>query len=352
MKKIVLHIGTEKTATTSLQYFFSANQARLNNYGIWYPSSENLDYCHRNAHFPLAASLYEECPDFVTPTKHFKPAAVFGSLFADFESRDETTLLISCEHFSSRCSRPERVSMLKNIFSEYELQIVVYLRPQHELVLSAYSTYLQAGGRDTLEEVARREWLRPQAIYFNYLKMIERWWGAFGKESVTVRIFQENQLYGGSVYRDFLSVLNIEWDDSLLVPENQNRPICKELADFLFLANQHFPNFTEDDRNGWELGQKFRAEVAQLFPRGTPLKSLFPKELKTYTKSFFSKYNKELALAARPDLGGSLFLDEDSPHESTDEHSYNFFCPEFVAWVVQQWKAGRPMLCKIRKAIL
>jgi hypothetical protein len=351
MKEIVLHIGTEKTATTSIQSFFSVNQDRVLDAGIWYPCSENLDYCHRNAHFPLAASLYEECPDFVVPRKYFKPDILFNKLFHDFDSRDEKTLLLSAEHFSSRCSRPERVAALGKILKRYQVKIVVYIRPQHELLLSAYSTFLQSGGKKSLDEVARQQWLRPQAIYFNYLKMIERWWGIFGENSVTVRVFQENRFYGGNVYKDLVSILGLEWDASFEIPDRQNTTICKELADFLYLANQHFPNFNEDDRPGWELGQAFRSEVAPLFPQGQPLERLLSSELKADTTNFFSEYNEELARIARPDLTDGLFLNVKPDEISTKTQSDNHFSKEFVSWVVQQWRDGRPILSKLHSAL-
>ena len=318
MKKIVLHIGTEKTATTSIQSFLCENQKRILKAGIWYPCSEQLDYCLRNAHFPLAASLYEECPDFVSPRKYFKPDILFNKLFHDFDSREEQTLLLSAEHFSSRCSRPERVAALGQLLKGYEVKIVVYIRPQHELLLSAYSTFLQSGGKKSLEEVSKQQWLRPQAIYFNYLRMIERWWATFGEDNVAVRIFQDDRFHGGDIYQDFVSVLGLEWDTSFETPDRQNTTICKELADFLYLANQHFPNFNEDDRPGWELGQAFRADVAPLFPQGKPIDRLLSRELKAYTKTFFSEYNEALARTARPDLTEGLFL-EAKPEEGSME---------------------------------
>jgi len=351
MKNIVLHIGTEKTATTSLQSFFSMNQATLKGMGIWYPCSEKLDYCHRNAHFPLAASVHGECPDFIVPGKYFEPNILFSKLFDDFKERPERTLLLSAEHFSSRCSKPERLSRLGEIFDGHNVQVVVYLRPQHELLLSAYSTFLKSGGKKTLEEVSTQQWLRPGAIYFNYLRMLERWWGMFGKERITVRIFQKQQFSGGDIYTDFLSVLGVDWQETLFIPERQNPPICKELADFLYIANQHFPNFNEDDRKGWELGQRFRAEITPLFPRGRPLKYLLPDELKADTKAFFADYNAELARNARPELNGILFSDDDADSKMEGAEPDNYFCDEFVTWIIAQWKSGLSLKTKLHVAM-
>lgn len=340
MKSIVIHIGTEKTGTTSLQKFFSINTDLLSEGGIWYPDSERLDYCHRHGHFPLAAALFDECPDFVTPNKHFKAEPLYAQLLRDFEARDETALLLSAEHFSSRCSQPAMIARLRSLLQDYHVRILVYVRPQHELLLSAYSTFLKSGGKKTLEEVSRERWLKPEAIYFNYLRLLQRWWKVFDEQQVRVQVFQTQSMPQGSLYRDLISVFDGQWRDDIRIPQRQNPPIVKELADLLYLANQHFPAFNETNRAAWELGQRFRSEVINLFPEGRPLRLLLSESLKQETIELFQPFNEKLAQRARPDLGGQLFLpDETAPVTTLD--TQNYFSEDFVYWIIKQWKAGQ-----------
>lgn len=351
MKRIVLHIGTEKTATTSLQAFFTLNQERLSQAGVWYPCDERLDYCHRDAHFPLAAATYAECPDFVTPKKYFEYKPLFQTLFRDMEARPEGTVLLSAEHFSSRCSRPERIERLGEMLGDRDVEIILYVRPQQELLLSAYSTFLKSGGKKTLEELCQRQWLKPGAIYFNYFRMASRWWEVFGRDKVTLRIFQKPHLVEGDIYRDFIATLGLDWDEQFIIPERKNPPICKELADFLFLANQHFPAFIEDDRAGWEMGNRFRREIEPLFPHGRPLRHVLSNELEHETSTFFAKFNAKLASAARPDLGGELFAETHIDEPLEPNASENVFCDEFVSWVIQQWKSGQSLKSRLQTAL-
>ncbi|MEP5567945.1 MAG: hypothetical protein ABJN62_08930 [Halioglobus sp.] len=340
MKRIILHIGTEKTATTSLQAFFSLNHSQLSEKGIWYPNSESLDYCHRNAHFPLAASVMETCPDFVSRNKYFQPEELFQKLLHDFDQRDEKTLLLSSEHFSSRCSRPERNLKLAKLLDGRNVQILVYLRPQDEMLLSSYSTFLKSGGKKTLEEVSRKMWLRPKALYFNHSLMVRRWLANFPKENFSVRIFQKPQLVDGDIYADVMNFLNIELE-SPKYSDRLNPPISKELADFLYLANQHFPTWQEGDRKGFEQGQRFRGEIVPLFAGGRSIKNLLSPELMQDTRAYFSEYNRQLCDLVRPDLNGQLFIDPPITEiVGADEHSNdNYFSEEFVAWVINQWSA-------------
>ena len=280
MKSIVIHIGTEKTGTTSLQRFFALNADILGEAGIWYPTGDKVPYCHHDGHFPLAASLFDKCPDFVPPHKHFGADKLFAQLLGDFEAREESALLLSCEHFSSRCSHPKMIQRLRKLLGKYHVRILLWVRPQHELLLSAYSTFLKTGGKKTLEEVSRERWLKTEGIYFNYLRLAQRWWKVFSEPNVLLRVFQPEAMHEGDLYRDFIAVFDGQWRDDIRIPERQNPPICKELADLLYLANQHFPAFSEEDRAGWEMGQHFRREVITLFPSGRPLRLLLSEELK------------------------------------------------------------------------
>jgi hypothetical protein len=341
MKTIYLHIGTEKTATTSLQRFFCLNRSRLVEAGIWYPCSERLDYFDRDAHFPLPASLFDDCPDFVSPQKHADSEALFGTLVRDIQARKEPAVLLSSEHFSSRCSRSDRVRAIRRLLHGFRVRVIVYVRPQRELLVSAYSTFLQSGGKKTLDEVARGNWLKPQAIYFNYLRMLEPWWEAFGTESVVVRVFQPSRLVDRSVFGDVLSVLGIRAKDAFALPERLNTTISGEAAEFLYLANQHFPSFNEGDREGWELGQRFRAEAMPLFSGGSSIKHLLSPELIADTEALYGHDNAELARIARPDLNGVLFANDATRRETVDNRPGFCWSEPFVAWIVDRWKAAR-----------
>jgi hypothetical protein len=340
MKRVILHIGTEKTATTSLQEFFRLNQEQLSTQGIWYPSDESLDYCHRGGHFPLAASLMEERPEFISKEKYFEAEQLFKQLISDFDLRDEDTLLLSAEHFSSRCSRFDITLTLSQLLAGLDVKILVYLRPQQEMLISAYSTLIRRGGKQSLAE-ARQRWLRPHSLYFNHLIMLESWLENFSRESVAVRIFQEQVLVEGDIHADVMDYLGIELP-SPKYPERLNTPISKELVDFLYLANQHFPQWGDEDRKGWELGQKFRREVIPFFHDGTPIEQLLSPEVEADTEAFYEDYNRKLCDIVRPDLDGQLFVRGKSGDGAEHyEFHKNCFTEAFVAWVIQLWTTGQ-----------
>lgn len=346
MKRIILHIGTEKTGTTSLQTFFTLNQNRLSDHGIWYPHSESLDYCHRNAHFPLAAALLQKCPDFVTREKHFDANRLYATLLDDFDARKEGVLLLSAEHFSSRCSHPERLSALRMLFRDYPVDIIVYVRPQHEMLLSAYSTYLRSGGQKSLEKVSKEKWLKRDAIYFNHLRLIERWWQAFGQEAVNIRLFQQSKS-GNELFRDFLSFCGVPWINNMKQPNRENTTISKELAEFLLIANQHFCAFANQDRHSWEQGQRFRQQFSALFPEGQSLEHLLSDKLKRETQQVFAEDNAILASSANTDLKSALMLPQGEKRAKSST-LISPFCKEEVNEIVNLWKSGEETKARSR----
>src|SRR6056297_1210260 len=62
MRTAYLHIGLEKTGTTSVQIFLRTNSDLLEKYNLEYLGHEKKPYVHGIAHFPIAASFYKECP--------------------------------------------------------------------------------------------------------------------------------------------------------------------------------------------------------------------------------------------------------------------------------------------------
>ena len=57
------------------------------------------------------------------------------------------TILFSCELLHNRLLLPEELVRLRNLLSAFadNLQVLVYLRPQHEMAVSLFSTALRNG---------------------------------------------------------------------------------------------------------------------------------------------------------------------------------------------------------------
>ena len=69
-KKVFLHIGTEKTGSTSLQFFLLNNERLLNTLGFSYYCNDEKPYFESHGHFPLAACFSPDTTDYCSEEKH------------------------------------------------------------------------------------------------------------------------------------------------------------------------------------------------------------------------------------------------------------------------------------------
>jgi len=208
-KKLILHIGTEKTGTTSIQDFLSDNKDELVEQGVFIPKTPcGLSPNHRK--------LATACLDGLHRDDSFKEFNI-----KDFSRWKENTLVeirnelvssnlkvhvLSSEHFSSRlvgvASINRLYTFLKEIYSE--IKVVIYFRRQDEYAVSLYSTYLKSGGDS-------KSILPKMPLYerFDYYNMCKKWERVFGIGSLEVRVFDRKILRGGNVISDFCQIAGI-----------------------------------------------------------------------------------------------------------------------------------------------
>ena len=118
MSKCILHIGSEKTGSTSLQHFFNANRENLLNY--YY--SKALGECN-NYLLPLAF-----CDNYVLNRDVFnlehidliedyeaKKLEIISSFEKERRSHADRDWIISSEHLSSRLLKKSSIKKLKKL---------------------------------------------------------------------------------------------------------------------------------------------------------------------------------------------------------------------------------------------
>ncbi len=227
--RCVLHIGMEKTGTTTLQDMLGANRAALLDAGFFVPASLSpypnranherlttfaLDDSKLNDDLRLGANLL--IPDDLAPHR----AAVTQSLrdeiltLPDDVPNSTRTLLLSNEHCQSRLNDVAEVRRLKTFLDEFveSYSIIVYLRPQHDVATSLYDQALKAGYADipVLPDFSGRRPLWVHRGFFDYADLLSRWSGVFGHDAMDVRLYGREALAGGDVVEDFLRRLDLE----------------------------------------------------------------------------------------------------------------------------------------------
>lgn len=204
--RCVLHIGTEKTGSTTIQDFLHANTLQLLAQGVGLCKAAGAPNNRR------LAAYFSRQPDDYWRTHHLRTAADharhFGGfldgLRAEFARLAETchSVVISAEHFHSRLRHPEDIAALRDFLLSCfdEVQVLVYLREQSELARSLYSTAMRSGLSNPPETMFDR--IDPDDPYYNYDLFLSKWADVFGQGAIRAVLFDRAEFAGGDIRRD------------------------------------------------------------------------------------------------------------------------------------------------------
>ena len=179
--RIILHIGLERTGTTSLQQFCLDHKRQLRDASILYPT-KTLAFARIN-HAPLASCYFShQSPDFTVVAPPAAKSAVLASLFREIESEGAEVALLSAEHFSSRLKGPQVLDLAADL-AAYDCRVAVVVRDHMSRFFSSYSNHVVSGGATSLEAYADNV-LAPESFCCRYAETIGLWEKAFGRQNV------------------------------------------------------------------------------------------------------------------------------------------------------------------------
>lgn len=189
MSRLILHIGLEKTGSTSFQAYCTQNRARLAASGVVYPAHPAC-FLKLN-HAPLAASYFSaaEAEAQMIAGRSADRAEAIAALKA--ESAGAALTLISAEHLSSRFD-PGRIAALAVDLADFEVSVAVVVRHPVARARAAYATTVASGRALTLDAFVE-ELLAPGNAYLLSRATIEAWSQVFGRGRMIVVGYREGQ---------------------------------------------------------------------------------------------------------------------------------------------------------------
>jgi hypothetical protein len=207
--KAIVHIGTEKTGTSSIQSFLYKNRRMLERHGYHFLQSAGKT---NNWMLPAFCSEENRFNDFYRhqSVETDQQLEKFSKKFlGEFESElrlvknNVHTIIISSEHFHSRLRSDEEMRNVQQFLSKYfdEVKILCYLREQATTCASWYSTSMKSGKTYSFHEFVRR--CKPESYYFNYFNLLTNWERYFGFESLDVALFSPDRFLNGDLLDDF-----------------------------------------------------------------------------------------------------------------------------------------------------
>lgn len=245
--RVYLHIGTEKTGTTSIQTYMAENRRILRKYGVVFPKVILFPGWVSNVELPLAVKKnvgkdLDKCRDVDFFDFRRKVVGRIERIIAKASGTGARAVVFSSEHLSSRLIAVDDLVELKGLFpATTEFTIIVYLRRQDELHLSALAESIKGGGRQATLRIPLEVGDVPYGVrYYDYRMMLEPWEEVFGLGSIIVRVYEKGRLSGGDVIRDFLEIIGVKYQETVKGNETRlNTRFSPEFLGFLMRLNPY-----------------------------------------------------------------------------------------------------------------
>ncbi|MFM7267148.1 MAG: hypothetical protein ACKOZT_00990 [Cyanobium sp.] len=213
MRRLILHIGTEKTGTSSIQRFLSRNRRQLLQQSIGVPLCL-ADAAGNHSWLPLlayAATRHDDLTEqWLDPRldRDDQIAAQRQALRQEVLNSTAESWIVSSEHLQSRLTSGEEILRLRALLEELfeAITLLLYLRQPLATAVSLWSTAVQCGH-------PFRDLPPPSTPYWHNLcdhrATIERWRAGFPGHHLQVRLFQRGDLLQGDVVADFCAAAGI-----------------------------------------------------------------------------------------------------------------------------------------------
>ncbi len=204
LRKIVLHVGSDKTGSTAIQNLLDLNRDLLAEHGYCYPPGQHhaLFAAHFSEeplnldHFRARTSAYAKVDIKASAEDYIK------GLTSDLSKNNYHTLILSYEGFLGLNSTG--FGSLKSFLNQFSdnIQVVYYLRPHLSYAISAMSERVRFG---------RPAWCQhpPITLYMPRLKLLS---DVFARQSLCLKCFTKDNLLQGDIIIDFLAQIEMPRD--------------------------------------------------------------------------------------------------------------------------------------------
>ena len=207
--ELLLHIGHEKTGTTSIQNFLVENSPVLRQKSICVPSEFGV-----GSMVQITAMFCNDIVDHldlhgVSDSEAREKQVLLKENFGNFLSAqsDKEKIILSSEHLASRLTTFNEISEFKKYLDRYfqKITVLFYVRNQADLARSAYSTQLVGGspGEIYFEPIDSIK----DSAYFNYKILLKPWIDVFSVESIRIVSYDAEVKKKRSIVESFIEIV-------------------------------------------------------------------------------------------------------------------------------------------------
>lgn len=346
----ILHIGTEKTGTSSVQRFLSANREALAQRGILYPTSPGLQVHEKLAAYAAAdekrddlriANNIGDLSDLIEFRARFE-SELDAELDRRQNARRVNTVIFSSEHCHSRLETLDEIVTLKQLLDARfdKITILVYFRRQDRMAVSLYSTQVKYGGvRQSVFPSINGEAI---PYYFDFYRIASNWRNAYSHSSIRPRVYHRSELVANDIIDDLCHACGID-TEGLKRPPRSNESLTEPAQVFLRMFNQHCPGFCDGSVN--ELRQNV-VPVLEKYYTGRGRKPAVGA-----AREFMSRFRDTNRRLGEEYFGGQDPFDAEFDEYPETESEYQITPEECVDIAAQLWKEKASQVLALRKTL-
>ena len=192
-------------------------------------------------HFGESICAHYQLVDWVRQRNHEKAIKLQRAI----SQSTCASVLLSCENFYHHWS-PDDIAFLASYLSEFDVEIICYVRPQDDYMESAWKQQAKIGELRMpfphfLERHTHPKFLND--THANYYRMLAPWSTVFGRQAICLRVFNADEFVDGQLLFDFLKSCGIDvanMSRSLRLSVSaaaSNRALPSELAELIRRVN-------------------------------------------------------------------------------------------------------------------
>jgi len=238
--KLILHIGSEKTGTSSIQSSLAKLREGLAEQSILYSrelgNKSHIGLINSFQKLSCIDELRRMCGLYNKAQVLFYKKTILSKFLQELEISRPDLVVLSNEHLSSRLNTHEEISelaaFLKPLFTEIE--VVLYVRKQDDLLISQHKSEVFFGNKYEKFSVPE-EGSAP--IFYDFKKVVELWCAGFGRDSLTLVDYHKVK---SDLLTGFFALLNFKLPDDFEVV-NENKSLDGVTAEYVRHLNEFIP---------------------------------------------------------------------------------------------------------------
>jgi hypothetical protein len=290
--KLLIHIGSHKTGSTSIQHFCTLNRELLKSHGYLYPKNPDSAYVPNYLAAQLAKGQGDRTAEYLSKVREQAKRRKCHTVIISAESFYGMTWFFldtpgrtrEGDYWQSEARLIEEMRKCCKGFDE--IKIACYLRPQDEYAVSLYNQFVKNnfGISDSFQE-----WAEKAKPIFDYERHIRLWENVFGLDAISLRNYSTSK---HDLSRDFC--------EKFLIPDCFNKAEHKEFRSNLRLSRdvlefKRIFNRTRPDRSLAYVSARCYREITPGFPDKPGYQVYAPYEFRKNMFGRFVEGNRQLA---------------------------------------------------------